>query len=317
VKKYSAAIIGCGNVAGMYGGMDNRIIQSHAQAYTSNPRTDLLAVFDPIKSNLSSFCKKWNVDNQYLSLESMLDNHDIDIISICSPTDYHYEQFQVLAGSSISAIFAEKPLSNDLDQSKKIIDLTKNIPVAINYFRRWNHEFSMLKNSLNKGQYGDVKKVMAQYTKGIKNNGSHLLDVLHWFFDELKFHNNNNKYDVIDNDQGIDCNLSFNNNIPIIFSHIPNVDYVYIELDFICEKGLIKITQRGQKIEIYIKEQDPDYLVFNKLSLAEEIVTNWNNCFFNAVNNIIANLEGNEAILCTPEDAYKSSLLCEQIIASN
>ncbi len=138
MKKYSAAIIGCGNVAGMYGDMSEKNIQCHAQAYQNNSRTELKAVYDPDIDSLESFCEKWGVDKGYASLKEMIDTECPEIISICSPTKVHFKHFEFVAGLPIKGIFAEKPLSNDLKEAKQIVEMTKDMVVAVNYFRRWN-----------------------------------------------------------------------------------------------------------------------------------------------------------------------------------
>ena len=53
------------------------------------------------------------------------------------------------------------------------------------------------------------------------------------------------KYTSIDNDIGVDCLLSASKDIPIIFSHLPDVDYVYIEIEILSESGVLKINQGG------------------------------------------------------------------------
>ena len=125
MKKYATAIIGCGNVAGMYGDIDDKNVQSHAQAYQNNAKTELKAVFDPDKENLSKFCKKWNIKNGYISLDKMIKEQTPEIVSICSPTQYHYQHFKYLVTIPVLGIFAEKPMSNDLKECQKIVELTK------------------------------------------------------------------------------------------------------------------------------------------------------------------------------------------------
>ncbi len=314
MKKYSAAIVGCGNVAGMYGLFDDKSIQCHAQAYQNNSRTELKAAFDPNPQRLDQFCSKWNVNAGYSSIEEMIEKEKPEIVSICSPTEYHLEHFTYLSSQPIKAIFAEKPLSNNIDQSRKIVELTKEMIVAVNYFRRWNLHFQILKEEIQDGKYGKVKKIISHHTKGIKNNGSHILDFINWFFGPIELERVIKKYEMID-DLGVDCLLTCNSGIPIILSHIPNVDYVYIEIEIICDEAVIKISQRGQAISIFQREKDPNYQVFNRVLLGREIETDWNNCFEKAILNIVSSIENEDKILCTPEDALKTSILCENIIS--
>ena len=79
---------------------------------------------------------------------------------------------------------------------------------------------------------------------------------------------------------------------------------------------LIRLSQRGQFIQIYEKTLDEDYKVFNKLELSYEKETNWNDCFSNAIDNLIGNIEGTEEILCSADAALKTSLICDEVISS-
>ena len=227
-----------------------------------------------------------------------------------------YEHFSYLSKIPVSGIFAEKPIANDLNEAKKIVELTKNIPVAINYFRRWNSELQNLKKDINRNTYGKLHKIILHHTKGIRNNGSHVIDLMNWFFGEIKLKKVINKYEINEDDLGVDCLLITEQGAQIILSHIPSVDYVYMNIEFICELGIINLCQRGQEIKIFVKEKDPDYRVFNRLVLKENKQTKWQECFTNAITNITKSIQTGEQILCTPEDAYKSSVLCEKIIQS-
>ena len=61
--------------------------------------------------------------------------------------------------------------------------MTKDMTVAVNYFRRWNKDLQKIKLNIDDNSYGDIKKVIVHYTKGIKNNGTHILDLLFWFLE--------------------------------------------------------------------------------------------------------------------------------------
>ena len=314
---YDVAIIGCGKVAGMYGEEGDTSLQTHASAYNLHKKTKIIAAVDPDKNQLEKFSDKWQIQNRFLSIEKMFETVYPQIISICSPTANHYKDFKYAASFPLLGVFMEKPLSNDLDESKELAQMNTDFPVAVNYFRRWNKELQILKEQLKNFEYGEIRKITGYYTKGLINNGSHVLDLLMWYFRDVRFNSLIRRYPKKNQDFGVDCTLLVNNQIPVYLLHIQDVDYVYIEIEIICEFGLIKISQRGQKIEIYKKEQDPDYKVFNRMQLSESIETRWNKCFFNAIENLILSIEKGDKVLCTKEDGYKVSLLCHEILSEN
>jgi hypothetical protein len=210
----------------------------------------------------------------------------------------------------------EKPLSDNLNESKELAHLDINIPVTVNYFRRWNDDLKELKNELNNNKFGDVKKITTHYTKGLVNNASHILDLLLWYFEDVSFENVILRYPKTDDDYGIDCRLFVDEKVPVYLLHIPEVDYVFIEIEIICENAVVKISQRGQKIQIFKKERDPDYAIFNRINLNSDDETRWNSCFLNAINELVSSIETGSNISCSMEDAFKVSYLCDEILNS-
>ena len=316
MNKYSTCIIGCGNVAGMYGGMNNSRPQTHASTYINNPNTEIIAVVEPDENKAMVFCEKWNIDQHFSSIDLMLNAVSPEIVSICSPTINHFSDINMVCKSDALGIFIEKPLSNKIDECKEIVTLSKDLAVAVNYFRRWNKDIQAIKSRIADNEFGEIRQITIQYTKGMKNNGSHMVDLLLWIFDEMTFESKTKEYEKVDEDQGVDCCFRLSNSAQVNFIHIPNVDYVFIEVDMLFDDFLIRLSQRGQFIQIYEKTLDEDYKVFNKLELSYEKETNWNDCFSNAIDNLIGNIEGTEEILCSADDALKTSLICDEVISS-
>ena len=84
---YKCAIIGCGKIAGDY---EKAIPTSwsftHAGAYHLCPETNLIAVADTDPEVLKRFGEKWGVEKLYGDYREMIDNEEIDIVSLCLPT---------------------------------------------------------------------------------------------------------------------------------------------------------------------------------------------------------------------------------------
>lgn len=215
---FKAAIIGCGNIAGGY---DKKVPDSwsftHAGAYHLCPDTALIAVADTSPEALKIFSDKWKVNKLYEDYREMLGTEEINIVSLCLPTEKHFEAFKYACEKDIPAIFCEKPLSYDLKEAKEMVKLSNKRVVSVNYFRRWNPSLDQLRKEIINGVYGNIVNITVRYTKGIYVNSSHLLDLIRWFLGEpekiqlIKIYDNNK------DDPGVDYVVTFKNRITSYF----------------------------------------------------------------------------------------------------
>src|SRR4030067_222288 len=93
-KKYKAAVIGCGSIGAL---KDNKYdspemphnILTHAHAYYDCPDTELVAVIDMDIEKAKKAGDKWgcSTDTDILNFR----NENIDIISVCTPTETHFD----------------------------------------------------------------------------------------------------------------------------------------------------------------------------------------------------------------------------------
>jgi len=318
LKKLKAGIIGCGQIAGGYNFICERDKSlSHACSYKNIKSVDLVAACDPNKKALHEFQQKWRVNSIYPSISEMLENEKIDILSVCSPTEFHLESFEAIShNKNIKGIFCEKPLAYDLNDAKKILSLAKEKIVSINYFRRWNPSLKKLKNDFQSKKYGTIDFVHIRYTKGLINNASHYIDLLTWFFGAPIEIETTYIYPKISFDFGVDFRLTFKDGFVASFSHCPELKFVHIEMDFFTDMGKLSLLQRGQYISWYKSEIDQSYSTFKKLSLSKSYETEWQDCPTRAIMELISRIQGKGKISCTLEDGIQNSIICKKIIDS-
>ena len=317
MKIYKAGIIGCGQIAGGYNA-NCQLGESltHACSYNQIDQVELIAACDPDLSKRKAFAKKWKISNVFSDTTEMLNKMDLDIVSICSPTEYHIDAFKDIAKTkTVKGIFCEKPLAYDLQEAYDILNISKKYTVSVNYFRRWNPKLKQLCNDLKENTYGKLIYIKASYTKGLKVNGSHLIDILYSFLgmpvDVRTYH----IYDSINNDPGVDFSLTFAAEIEATFQHIPNVPYVSFDIEFFTEKGKVSMIQRGQKIEWFKSIVDEDYnRTFQKLQFVSSEETDWTDCPTRALVELLEAISNGGNISCTPEDGIRVCEICEKII---
>ena len=112
----------------------------------------------------------------------------IDVAIVASPDETHYALLKELVGRPLRLVIAEKPLTKTLEQATEIVDLykRKNIPVAVNYTRRFAKGIVSLRNDIREENFGKPLRGVGYYGKGILHNGSHMVDLLNFFFGNVQ-----------------------------------------------------------------------------------------------------------------------------------
>lgn len=318
MMKMRCAVIGCGRIG--CGFDDNsKIIQTHAGSYYANPKTKLVSLCDVDASKLEKYGKKYQVSSLYTDSEQMFKNENLDCVSICTLTDTHLDLVKQAAKNHIKAIFLEKPISTNLADSKKIIEICKKhkIKLAIDHQRRFNPLYQSLSNFIKKKRLGDIQHVNVCYGSGIANTGSHLFDVLRLFFGEP---HSITSMSLVSNsinrsDPNINAILKFQNGIVCNLQSVDYSKYALLELDILGTLGRIQLNLSHDRV-MYFKTLKG--LVYNTL------VTGRINLEYPrktpiqlAVANLINSIGSKNEPLCTGHDGYKSlELIIAAIISS-
>ncbi len=287
-----AAIIGCGRIAGGYDRAVPDVADpdawsaTHAGAYLLCPDTKLVAAADPSKDARSMFNEKWFCDDMYANYKEMLIKQSPDIVSICSPTNTHMDVFEATIGSGTKGIVLEKPVTDVLADAERMQSMAGEIPVVVNFTRRFNPSYAEVAANIHNGVYGRVLNAVFRYTKGLIVNGSHHIDTARWFFGDpvdarhIKTHPGN------ENDPGMDFSLSFAGGVDVYFLNVPDADFVFFDIELIAEKGRLRITQRGQQIAFDDAIPEPHYGLFNIIGPKHTAESEWKNCATRAIQNL-------------------------------
>ena len=188
---FKAAVIGLGLIGYK---MDEDpfmpIIWSHAKAYKKHNKTKLIAVSDIDKTRYDDFKKHYPNINFYNDYVNMVENKEIDIVSICTPTSTHLEIVRNLTKSKPpKAIFIEKPMGQNLSEANQISDLCNNngIVLAVNYMRRWEKKYQIAKKNIDTKKYGDLQSISAYGSTALLMSTSHLIDLCIQFGGEIEW----------------------------------------------------------------------------------------------------------------------------------
>lgn len=267
----NCVIIGCGKIAGGYDSLSDSRVRTHAKAISINPKCKLFGVYDLEFSSALIFAKQWNSEKVFKNINELKDLPKVNLVSICTPTNTHEEIFQQLAIESIPIVWLEKPAALSLTSALKMKKTAeeKSIKVWVNYFRRYSRGLKRIKKILDAGEIGTIELTNAYYTKGLRNNGSHMLDLANWFFGDLGEIQSVGK--IIRGQYPSASFVLTTKKCP--FFNAFSLDYEkfeMFELDIIGSKGRVQILDGGRQIKVYHIAKSNNYIGYDNLALKEE-----------------------------------------------
>lgn len=185
---YSVFINGLGNIGCGYDySIENpNVVLTHAKAFSQVGGFKLIGGCDPIEINRKKFSKRYGVP-VFSDIAEGLETLSPFLVVLASPTEFHLQGVETVVNSkSVQIILCEKPLAWTIEDGKKILDLCKEkgIQLFINYMRRANPVSSIIQDRfLNNRKW---IKGFGSYTKGLIHNGSHLFNLLEFWFGRPK-----------------------------------------------------------------------------------------------------------------------------------
>lgn len=317
--KLKVLLVGCGNIAGKFdmGPVPTDWPYTHAGAYRVDGRFSLEACIDPNESRRHEFMEYWGIAKGYDCFDQIKTFiGEFDVISICSPTKFHKNDVLSAIQLKPKLIFCEKPVTQYAEDTKLLADKCRenNILLAINHTRRWDPKVEELKNDIERNVRGQLRSVIATYNKGILNNGSHLIDLMHYLFGDLNIEMTSNKvFDYLDDDPSVSALLTTSTGIPIhcVVGHAG--DFALFEVQFIFSTGILSMRDGGLSWNVRSlveSDQFTDYKVLNK---GEDIEGQYKLAMRRAVDNIYQALATAESLASDGASAYKAQKMCEEI----
>ena len=105
-----------------------------------------------------------------------------DVAVIATSDETHYDVLKHLTGYNLRLVICEKPLCTDLQQAREIVELyrQKNIPILVDYTRRFIPEYQQMKAEIDAGKWGAFLEGYGYFNRGWLHTGSHMVDFVLW-----------------------------------------------------------------------------------------------------------------------------------------
>ena len=314
--QYKAVIIGCGRIGTSFDSLDSVNILTHAKAYTLHPKIRLASVMDIDHKIAKDAGDKWRC-GYYTDFHQMIREQQPDILSICVPDELHYEYLIKCLDVQPKAVVAEKPLTLNIKETQTIVEKYQNanIPLFVNYSRRYSSFLQSLKCRIEKGDLGRILNTTFKYTKGILHNGSHAVDIANFLFGKfLSGKILNSTIDYSENDPTLSVILQYTKCPEVFFMACDERLYSVFEVDIMAEYGRIVFSQ-GVSRE-YDVRKSPVFKGYNDLVFVKEENTDENSAVFNLGVNVVQHLDYGKKIICSGNDALLAQKICSELIES-
>lgn len=313
MNKFSVTIIGLGNIGMLYdfNNNSNHIFLSHLKSFNYHSDFEVINVVDNDESKLFKVKKRFGTKiNVFKDVSDIRDMTDVVVLS--SIYNVNYKHFKKLKkNDKIKLILIEKPFWNETNNFSNIDLLSTKF--YINYFRKSIPFFRKLKTNINNKLFGNVLGVHAYYSKGLKNNGSHVLDLVNYFFGNNFDLNSVKTINEVDDNTRDDTSISFSikynyngTNFPVILQSLNEKFFSLIEIDLFFEKNRFRIYEFGSKVEVYQIKNDELFTGYKNIVRNKNVDTEFNKYGLHNCNLLADILKNNEI--------NNSRLICERDI---
>ncbi|MBL4654259.1 MAG: Gfo/Idh/MocA family oxidoreductase [Bacteroidia bacterium] len=142
--------------------------EAHIEGFNKHPECEVIAICDFSTDTLENIGQKYNGVLKTRNAEELLENTNIDIISIASYDNYHAEQI-VKAFENNKHVFVEKPLCLHEAEAIKIRATSNNhkhLKLSSNLILRKCPRFIKVKNDIENDLLGKIYYVEGAYNYG-------------------------------------------------------------------------------------------------------------------------------------------------------
>ena len=141
--------------------------RGHAKRFNELEGCHVAAVYDLNQKSATTFAKKYRAPQVYDDLDKMLENPDLDGISIVTPDASHCEiALKVIASGK--AVLCEKPLATHYEDAAQMANAAHKKPVInmVNFSYRRAAALQKAQEIVRSGQIGNIRHVEASYLQG-------------------------------------------------------------------------------------------------------------------------------------------------------
>lgn len=166
MDKLKIGVIGTGSISTV-----------HLDAYAKNPHVTLRALCDLDERVLKEKGEKYGVSALYTDYREMLAKEELDAVSVCTWNSEH-APVTIAALESGAHVLCEKPMATNAKDAALMLEAAKRAGklLMIGFVRRFGNDCDIVKDFIERGDFGELYHAKAVYLRRKGNPGS-------WFGD--------------------------------------------------------------------------------------------------------------------------------------
>lgn len=299
---WRAAVVGCGKIGWEFQddpGAARFGICSHASAWDAVDGVELVAVSDVDAGRAQRCAERWRVPFWSGALETLLEGARPEIVSIATPDEQHFAGIKrCLEFPSVRAVLAEKPLAMTLSEAEELEALSQLLGkvLVVNYSRRFCPFYAELGQRIHSDEFGPLRLARNVYTKGVRHNGSHFIDLMNFLMGSLSPAGARRpawlQGDPLDPDPGLDLWLTSPDGASVVMNHLPGSQFTIFEFDLCFERARFTFTEGGDTVHEYVRTADVPFAGYTSLTHAavhEHVMRDY---VLHAANHVVEVLNG-------------------------
>lgn len=275
MKRYTAAVVGLGNIGmrlDLEAGSDR--VATHARAFTVHPGYKLTAGIDPDAGARTLFEQHYRLPT-FPDVSAMLvAGIRPEVCSIAVPTPLHARIYEEVIAWCPVAVLCEKPLAERVAEAERMVAAAEacGCVLAVNYMRRFEPGVLTLRRLIADGALGEIYKGSAWYSKGLLNNGSHVVDLLAFLLgaaEELQVLQVGRDWEGHDPEPDIALRFGTAN---VFFLAAREECFSFIGFELVGTRGALRYVDAGHRIELRRARAEPSFPGYRKLPPEAEVL---------------------------------------------
>lgn len=313
-----AGIVGCGRIGCAFDDDVTRgYVSTHAGAYTKTPGVRLAALADMDAARLEKYGDRFGVSGRYTDYQRMFADEALDVVSICTWNDTHEAVLECAVQAGVRGIFCEKPIADTLSAADRMIKrcADRGIVLLVDHMRRFDPFHQEIAAFLRAGRLGRIQQVTAYYAAGLANTGSHILDLLRFYFGDVSWVQGIVSAAPSPNpsDPNVDGWLWFEKGFGAALQACDVRNYLVFEVHILGAEGRLRVLSSGFDLSYETVGESARFAGYRELQPAlSPIETNRPHEFMlHGVRHLIDCVEGRTEALCSGGDGRAAlELIC-------
>jgi len=129
----------------------------HIAGYQSHPEAEVVAIADLDEARLIEIGDQYGVPNRYATLEEMLAEQALDVVSVATPNKFHMP-LTVAALEAGCHVLCEKPMALSAAEARQMLAAAARAQrrLMINFSYRFGEQSQALKERVDAGELGEI-----------------------------------------------------------------------------------------------------------------------------------------------------------------